>query len=303
MRKVVITGGTSFLGRYVIQNLLENNYEVHALVRESSANLSKIEPHRNLHFIYGSLDEIETLELVGKADFFIHFAWDGSGKIGRADETVQNKNVDYAMRALMVSEKLQCHKFVFPGSQAEYGILHTEITEDSPCNPVSPYGKAKYNFGVKAEQYCMDKQLKFIHLRIFSVYGPGDREGTLVDACIRKFNSGEEQVLGPCQQYWNFLYISDFAEAIKALLEHECDTGIYNIAGEHTAILRQYVEQIYELSNQSGAYKFGEQINNPEGVPDLNPCIAKIIDSIGWKPQVSFSDGIELMMKELFGGK
>lgn len=301
MQKVFITGATSFLGRNVVRHLLSKGYEVYAFVRKESASLNELPENENLHLFFGSLDCIEkVLTELSEADICLHFAWDGSGNAGRADKQVQDKNVDYSMRALEVAVKLGCKKFVFSGSQAEYGICHGSMKEDTECNPISEYGKAKLRFSSLAKTFCEDKSIIFIHLRIFSVYGTDDRDGTLVKSCVYKFNHGECMKLGPCSQMWNYLHISDFVEAIYGVIEKKLSEGIYNVGGNDTRVLREFVKEIYEVSNKTGAYEFGTTASNPEGSPALNPDISKLIKAVGWSPKISFRQGIEEMMTSVF---
>ena len=277
MKRVVVTGATSFLGRNVVESLLINGYEVYAFVRNSSQNPLKLE-NSNLKYIYGTLDEIEIIyNHITYADIFIHFAWAGSGSIGRNTEDVQMSNIDYSLRAIKLAIKLDCKKFIFPGSQAEYGKINGLITENTNCNPISYYGKAKLEFSKRANLTCKNENIKFIHLRIFSVYGYGDREGTLVDLCINSFNHGKIMELGPCKQNWNYLYINDFVNIVLKLIESKCKTGIYNIASPETRILKDFVKIIYDVSNKTGDYVFEDKTDdNPEGSPELNPSINKL---------------------------
>lgn len=300
MKRVVITGATSFLGRNVVQALLKENYVIHAFVRKNSPNLKYLPVDKRLHLIYGDLAEIEKIKAeVDCADIFIHFAWDGSGNIGRADPVIQENNISYAMRALAVADSLQCNAFIFPGSQAEYGIHTEKITEMTQCNPVSPYGRAKLRFGEEAVAYCKSTQMRFIHMRIFSIYGYGDRPGTLVDTCVRKFNNGELMEMGACSQIWNYLYIDDFATIVLKLIQSEKTEGIYNVAGEKSLVLKDYVMQIYEISNKSGRYSFENEIYKPEGVPNLAPDISKLRAALGTIKEISFSDGIREIMRKM----
>lgn len=297
MKTVVITGATSFLGRNIIKHLLKRDYIIYALVRESSKDLWRLPNDERIHYIYGSLNDLDIiLKYVKKADCFIHFAWDGSGYAGRASEDVQNMNVLYSQKALRIADTLGCGQFIFPGSQAEYGICHELISEATVCKPLSAYGKAKVEFSKYAADYCMNKDLCFIHLRIFSVYGPDDREGTLVDVCVRNFNLGRNVELGSCVQNWNYLYIMDFVEVISKIIENKCTQGVYNIASDDTRPLKEFVQEIYNLSNKSGGFRFGNVNSNPEGSPWLNPDITKIKEEVNWQPQYSFREGIQLIM-------
>lgn len=298
MKTIVITGATSFLGLGVTERMIEDN-KVYAVVRSTSANIKKLPSSHNLEKIYTDLQHLDRIkDVIKSADVFIHFAWDGSGNEGRANHEVQQKNVIYACNALKIAVELGCRTFLFPGSQAEYGLCNTVITEETICNPRSEYGIAKLDFLEKAKVFCSNIDIRYIHMRIFSVYGDNDRTGTLIDSCINYFNSGKELVLGPCAQRWNYLYIDDFAKAVCALIDSHCDSGIYNVAGNDTRILKSFVEAIYELSDHSGSYILGDNVSNPEGSPNLEPDISKIIRQTGWHPEIDFNRGIEYIMKK-----
>lgn len=294
MKRAVVTGATSFLGRNVVEGLLNNGYEVYAFVRKSSKTPLKFE-HENLRYIYGTLDELEIIRNhIDNANIFIHFAWAGSGSVGRNTKDIQMSNIDYSLKALKLAIILNCTKFIFPGSQAEYGKINGLISEKSECNPLSFYGQAKLEFSKKAMSLCENKTIEFIHLRIFSVYGYGDRDGTLVDSCIKAFNNNKTIELGPCSQNWNYLYITDFVNILLMLIERECPTGTYNIASPETRVLKDFVKIIYDISNKTGTYIFEEKnADNPEGSPELNPSIAKLKNYIGDYKFISFNKGIK----------
>ena len=300
MRKIVITGATSFLGRRVIESLLIDDYVIFALCRPNSPSLKLLPNSENFHVIYGSLEDMENVLCanINEADVFIHFAWDGSGRQGRADKTIQNKNSEYALKALGIAKKLGCSKFIFPGSQAEYGIRQDIMRETDNCKPVSAYGKAKLLFQELAEAAFGTSEITLIHLRIFSVYGFGDRNGTLVDSCIDAFNSEKIIELGTCQQFWNFLYIEDFTAIIKKFVCENVDSGIYNVASNDTRVLKEFVEEIWDLSNQRGKYVFGTERFNPEGTPNLKPDISKLVNVLGPYSFTSFKEGILEIMKK-----
>lgn len=298
MKTLVITGATSFLGRNTLKSLLDRGYNVYAFVRNDNS-ISQYSCN-NLHIIIGDLDNVEQIEqAVDKADVFIHFAWTGAGYYGRADHDQQFKNVDYSMRALQTASMLGCKTFIFSGSQAEYGIINGVIDENTECRPVSEYGKAKLAFSEEAMRFCKDKNINFIHLRIFSVYGYGDRSETLIGICTKGFTSGQKVKLGPCKQKWSYLYIDDLTEIILRLIESDCNSGIYNIASDDIRTLRDYVNEIYELSDRSGESEFGNTDSNPEGSPDLEPSIEKLKNTIGDIQFTPFKDGILNIMRSM----
>lgn len=285
--RVIVTGATSFIGAAAVRRLLLNGDSVLSAVRPRSENMGRLraltEGLPGHEIIEIDLKDIESLD--ASCDVFIHTAWDGAGSLKRQDREIQMKNAELSEGALRAAKKAGARRFIFTGSQAEYGIKHELIKEDAELSPVSEYGKAKALFGEKAAQYCAQNGIDYIHLRIFSVYGPGDHEGSLVKSCIK----GTVREFSDCTQDWNYLYIDDAADAI-AHLTREGNAGIYNLAGSETRKLKDFVAQLME---GKGEYSFGKRQQNAEGAADLNPSIEKILKETTWKPETPFCEGIK----------
>lgn len=317
--KVIITGATSFVGRASATSLRAHSHEL-TLLRHS-------------------FDE-EADRLPDKADVWLHFAWAGRGSAGRSDAGIQQFNVEMTMAAVQKARELGCRKFVFAGSQAEYGHAQdgTLKKEYGDTKPVSEYGKAKLRVLQLAQRICVGHDdvlaadlsaaitaacvetaaggdsddgesrnsssgLEYIHLRLFSVYGPGDHEGSLIDSLIRGFAQNEDISLGRCAQSWNYMYIDDAAEAIACICE-KGRSGIYNIGTDDIRPLRAYVENVHTIVGGSGRAVFGTRQDNAEGPADLSPDITKLT-GLGFKPCVGFDDGIRQIcrLRQIIGSK
>lgn len=297
--RVVVTGATGFIGGAVIRQLLNDGHEVCAVMRPGSRNLpylmAKIPAGKEDWFtlIEMQMSEIERLPEAVSAhwDAFIHMGWDGAGSDNRTKRDVQQLNIVHSLAAVRTAAALGCSRFLFTGSQAEYGVYHHRITEDMACHPVSEYGKAKAEFANQAKNLCKMLKMEYIHTRIFSVYGPGDHPWSLVNTCLKTWRENGEMKLGECTQKWNFLYIEDAAAALIALLKTG-KGGVYNVAGEDTRGLREYIEEMYTLCGSQGSFLYGERPQNAEGPADLMPDIRKICEVTGWKPETSFAEGI-----------
>jgi len=296
--KIIITGASSFLGRAACEKLKEHGHEVHAFRH--------------------SFNEEPPEAVPASADLWLHFAWAGAGSAGRSDPGIQKYNLDMSVDAVAKAIEMGCRKFIFAGSQAEYGHAQDGKlkSEDGETAPVSEYGAAKEMFGHFAEnmieQYNSSEQcfrpMRYVHMRLFSVYGPGDHENALIPSLIRKLRSGEEAELGNCTQLWNYLYVDDAAEAI-ALLCEKFTGGIYNIGSRDTRPLKSYVNELAAvtkdyLKEQSDAAEdlnelihFGVRPDNAEGPADLSPDIGKL-EALGFEPKVSFAEGIRRMLEE-----
>ncbi|ADL03200.1 NAD-dependent epimerase/dehydratase family protein [Lacrimispora saccharolytica] len=302
---VVVTGATSFLGRALVDRLLKEKHQVFAVVRPGSRNVESLGLKRpGLIRIERNLEDLHELVQVihEPCQSFYHFGWDGSGSENRMKREVQQKNVEDSLKALEGARRLGCRRFLFSGSQAEYGIHKEAMTEGSECRPVSEYGRAKLDFLERARSMTESwrktgiSEMEYIHSRIFSIYGPGDHPWSLVESCLKAFGAGEYISLGECTQIWNFLYLDDCIRALILLMEQEKGSvsGVYNVAapeGENRP-LKDYIRTMYEVLGSHGSYSFGRRKPNAEGPANLIPDIKKLEKTTGWQPFVSFQEGI-----------
>ena len=284
---IIVTGASSFLGRAAVKVLREHGHEV--------------TPFRH------SFNEEPPETVPAAADIWLHFAWAGVGSAGRSDPGVQQYNLEMSLDAMSKAIEMGCRKFIFAGSQAEYGHAQDGSCklEDGPVDPVSAYGQAKLMFSRyaagMAEQNNASPEckrpLRYVHLRIFSVYGPGDHDHSLIPTLLGRIRAGEAMDLGPCSQQWNYLYIDDAAEAI-ALMCEKFTSGTYNIGSRDIRPLREYVEEAARIAagyseeqDLSGLLHFGARADNAEGPADLSPDVTKL-ELTGFQPRVSFAEGI-----------
>lgn len=302
---VVVTGATSFIGVPMIKRLSELGHHLFAVTRPGSRNRHRLSDDlKGVTVIPMELEDLNMLSehIPVSCDVFLHMGWDGAGSHNRTDRQVQQKNVSDSLKALEEAKKLGCKTFLFTGSQAEYGICTETMTENLTCRPISQYGIAKADFCREAMARC-GQGMKYIHARLFSIYGPGDHPWSLVESCLKAFQEGETISLGACTQMWNFLYIDDLIDALLALTGENVPAGIYNIAGsrEETRQLSQYVELMYEICGRKGGYTYGKRPPNAEGCINLIPDITKLCSATGWRQKTSFEAGIRTMINKESG--
>ena len=269
-------------------------------------------------------------------DAIIHFAWDGVGSKGRENPEIQEQNLLMSKGFYQWGLQRGVKYFLFAGSQAEYG----RGTRKNP-EPVSAYGKAKLSFsryglsGGKGEEgYSFQEQerkplgftektrqgkeqepqMAFLDLRIFSVYGIGDHESTLVQTLVQAVLAGQSMDLSPCSQMWNFMEARDLARAIAFLLEGGFGSGTYELCGKDSRPLKDYVLEIEELGKaflekkegkkawSTSLLRFGERASNAEGPVDLKPSVKDLYDR-GFQEKISFSQGIEELYQYFYQKK
>lgn len=296
---IVVTGATSFIGANVIKQLLKKRENViYAVCRPNSQNINNVPKNENVKLIELDLKEIENLHryIDISIDVFFHFAWEGARLPYRDDDDIQNENYIAAVKAIKECYKLGCRKFIASGSQAEYGIMHGEITEDYVCKPVNAYGKAKYKAYLELFGFAEEYGIELIWGRVFSVYGMGDYEGTLIMSCLKKMQNNEEILLTQCIQDWDYLYIDEVAEIFGKFAKVSCESGCYNIASGVHRQLRDYVEIIKEETKSESVIRYGTIPYPESGMVSFRPDIKKMQTAIEWRTKITFREAIKRMI-------
>lgn len=298
MNKFVITGATSFLGKHIIKKLIEDDVQVFAIIRPSSKHVSDFDNEPKVKTILSDMDDTEKwVKEIVEADYFIHLGWDGIGSNGRSDVQIQQKNIETAVNVFKAAFRIHCKAFLFAGSQAEYGIKDEIITEDMVCNPVTQYGKAKLEVLNNALTLINDLNMHYYHARIFSVYGYGDHEWTLVSTCIENLCNDKEVNLSSCEQFWNYIEVKDAVHQIISLLISSAESGVYNIASKDTRPLKSFVEEIYDICGKRGKMNFN-CYQPAERPAELKPSIKKLENAIGEMQYCTFREGITQLVNQ-----
>jgi len=292
LRRIVITGATSFIGLHLLHEWLKEECEIFAVVRKNCQKLHLLPQDEKLHTIALNMEEYDQLpDYIEKADDFYHLAWEGTRGSARNDIDLQQHNYVCTLKAFHAAKQLGCSFFLGSGSQAEYGKMSESIHEESPCHPLTEYGKQKLRICQELQTLAKENSIRFIWTRIFSLYGVGDSPQTLVSSCIEKMSKNEAIFLTECSQIWDFLYVSDAVQAMKQFALMPCASGVYNLASGDIRPLREYICEMKEILSSSSELNFGAVPYSPEGVVNLVPDIHKLLQT-GWKPQTSFRDGI-----------
>ena len=276
------------------------------MCRPNSPKASVLPKHTNLSIVYATMADYSSLgERIANTDVLINMAWDGITREGRNFPDVQRDNISYVLQTMDAAKKMGCKVFVETGSQAEYGIVNDIIKEETPCYPFSDYGKAKLALKEAASKHADEIVIKYLHLRIFSVYGENDHPWAMIPLCTSKMLNNEDVELSACQQKWNFLYVKDCAKQITLLSEWAYDNmessyEVFNLASEDTRILKSYIEEMYSLTGSSSHLFYGKVVS--KNLVSLNPDITKLKNAIDFVADYSFAQGYQNVINKYKNG-
>ncbi|MBQ5345073.1 MAG: NAD(P)-dependent oxidoreductase [Acidaminococcaceae bacterium] len=300
MKTAVITGATGTIGRALIDVCIEAGYEVMAIVHRNSLRVLDLENIEHCHVLNlnlaeynNALEEIQKQNIVlGDYAFFFHLAWMAPFGKDRENLPLQLQNVQDSLAAVHFAKALGCSVFIGAGSQAEYGRVEGKLAPDTPTFPETGYGIAKLSAGQMTRLACEQVGLKHIWTRILSVYGPYDREQTLISTAINDMMNNKETSFTPCNQIWDYIYSKDASRAMLLAAQKGKHGDVYVIGSGEAHPLKEYIQKIAEITGYKKEIGFGKRLYNEKQVMYLQADI-KQLQEIGFEVKVPFEDGIK----------
>lgn len=294
MKRIVVTGATSMIGLALIEESLKHGVEVVAVVRGNSSRAGRLKSHPLLETVECSLENLAQLpEKIKKpCDTFYHIAWGNTGENRNKSTELQSRNIQYTLDAVKAAKEIGCHRFIGAGSQAEYGPLDVEsIGPDTPGKPSTPYGVGKLAAGQLAFMLCRELELECIWPRIFSVYGVGEKETTMIASGLRKMLKGQPTEFTPAGQRWDYLYSKDAGRAYYLIGEKGRAGSVYCVGSGQARPLKEYIQIMADLTGAKET-GIGKRPYPAGAVMNLCADISSLTEDTGFVPEYTFEKGI-----------
>ena len=297
----VVTGGAGFIGSHMVDLLLNEGFKVHVIDNLIGGNRVNIAHHKNnSDFVFEerdirSYDEGDSL--FKDATYVFHFA--GIGDIVPSIEKPKDYlsvNVQGTVHMLQCARAASVKKFVYAASSSCYGVAKTPTREDHPISTLYPYALSKYLGEQVTFHWHQVYRLPVNSIRIFNAYGTRSRTsgayGAVFGVFLKQKISGKPfTVVGDGNQMRDFLYVTDVARAFYAAARTDKEGEIYNLGAGKP----QSVNKLVSLLKGDITY-----IPKRPGEPDCTHAdITKITTELGWKPQVSFEEGVSMLIENI----
>lgn len=297
MNKAIVTGASGMIGSALIKLLLKEDYEIIAIVRPNSKKINNIPKDDNVKIVECDLSNLKSLfDKFSDCELFFHFGWAATMGQARDDAHLQLKNIEYALDAVNLAKNSGCKTFVGAGSQAEYGLTDEKLSPNTPVNPITGYGIAKYTAGKLTKLLCNQLGIKYNWGRILSVYGPGDNN-SMVMSCINSILNNEEFNTTKGDQLWDYIYCDDCARAFYDIAEKGVDGKVYTIGSGNAFPLKEYIKIIRDVVNPNFEIGFGKIDYYPNQVMCLCGDISELTEDTGFKPKMEFEEGIKRIIE------
>jgi len=296
----VVTGGAGFIGSHMVDLLVERGYRVRIIDNLAGGRESNLAQHANdpaVTFVRRDIRELEPQDaLFAGARYVFHFA--GIGDIVPSIErplAYMSTNVQGTAHVLECARAVGA-KLIYAASSSCYGLADTPTGEDHPIRPQYPYALSKYLGEQSAFHWHQVYQLPVNSIRIFNAYGTRSRTsgayGAVFGVFLRQKLAGTPfTVVGDGTQRRDFLYVTDIVQAFLAAAESERVGRVYNLGAGRP----QSVNHLVELLGGAVVY-----IPKRPGEPDVTFAnISRITTELGWRPQVSFEEGVRRIVAQI----
>jgi len=292
MDNVLVTGGSGFIGSALVEVLVQNGKKV-IVLRKESTQLSEIRKEKlaGASVVYAHLNQISRLlDLNLHIDTCFHFAWDGISGDALSDWQKQLENVRLCCELMQTVKKMGCQRFIGAGS---FGQL--ELKQKS-------FLKGRENFYKCAKDSCEnfcrtlagELEMDFIWPMITNCYGVGEESNRFINFLLKKLIRNEDVAVSKGMQLYDFVYIDDAARAFYCIGEYGKSGKNYLIGSGNAQKHRDWIEPIPQWIGSKGILKFGEYKCNGIYLENEDFDITDLVEDTGYKPLVSFEEGIRL---------
>ncbi len=322
--KILVTGGTGFIGSHLVDALVARHHHVRVPVR-SNSNLTYLPIHQIETTEVSLTDDNNIKALVDGIDVIFHLAairteW------GISDEERRKVNVETTANLLEASLG-RIQRFIYVSSVSVHGhFSNGPANEGFPIQPVTHYGKSKAETEQLVMRFHREKGSPVTIIRPVITYGPRDLTGMLTKL-ISLIRSGKYRTVGSGNNRVHLMYIPDLIQGFLLAFEHPDAIGqTYIIAGEKPITINDLVSKISTLLDKkvpklhvplSVAKTIGSLLErayrlksgeNRSDIPEpiitrskidimtIDRCynISKAKAELGYRPKYDYDDGIRL---------
>jgi UDP-glucose 4-epimerase len=286
MSKVLVTGGSGFIGSHLVDRLIELGHSVISVDTKAKLNSNVAGRLVNIN------DRSHTVDSYKDVDYVFHVA--GQARVQPSIHNPQDSiinNVNATAKVLQLSKQAGVKRVIYSMTSSIYGSHQPPHTEDMCPQPLSPYAVSKLAGEQLCKVYSELYGLETASLRYFNVYGPRESEFGEYTTVVKKFLQQQAAgqpltIVGDGEQRRDFTHVHDIVEANIAAMNYqgELKGEIFNIGASHNYSIKQVADLISS-----------DQVFLPSRLGEARETLAdttKARTMLGWTPKYSLENYI-----------
>jgi UDP-glucose 4-epimerase len=298
--KILVTGGAGFIGSQVVDAYLAAGHEVAVIDNFTSGSRDNLNPQAKLYEI-----DIEDAAAVQQAiadfkpEIINHHAAQIDVRVSVSDPLLDaRRNIIGSLNLIEAAREAGIHKFIYANSGgASYGDPDEKdlpCTEEAPIKPIAPYGVSK----ATVERYLFSRHathgLNYVALRYANVYGPRQSFGEAGVCAIftHMLLKGERPtIFGDGTQGRDYVFVKDVVAANLLALDDRA-SGAYNVSTGVCTTTREVFDAVAAATGYNQEPIMAEE--RPGEVQRTYLSSDRLQSELGWRPSVTFKEGIKL---------
>lgn len=311
MEKVLVTGGTGFIGSELIQKLMAKGYDVEVLERYVTGRYG-LNKSKEYVMHYANLTDYPAIKHIireSQPDYVIHLAAVSAVSFSY-DHYVEVSEANYVGTVNLAEA---CYRnannfkqFIFAGTSEEYGTTskgkEEVLTEESPLNPNSPYAVAKVACDLYLKYMHKAYNFPFTTLRPYNTYGRKNNNHFFIESTITQMLKQGEVYLGDPGAIRDWMFVDDHVEGyIKALGNEKAIGEIIQLCTGKAYTTKETAELIAKLTEFKNKIFWNATPKRPLDAYALRGDNSKAKRLLGWEPKVDLEEGLKRTIGYLKG--
>lgn len=255
--KILVTGANGYLGQGIVKHLLDQG----TIVIAAGRNLDRVDDRADKKPCDIFTVSDNPYQYFGEPDVLLHLAW-RDGFVHYSDAHIMDLPKHYEfIKAFCASE---VKKIAVMGSMHEIGFFEGSIKEDTPCNPITPYGISKNALRELTIMLCKQKSILYQWLRGYYIVGNSQYGSSIFSKITAAESEGKEEfpfTLG--QNQFDFIDYEEFCEQVARTVMQDDVLGIINICSGHPEKLADRVERFIRENGYHIKLKYGAFPDRP----------------------------------------
>lgn len=300
----LVTGVAGFIGSHLAESLVARGYRVIGVdtfvdfyprtLKE--ANLAHLRQAPNFQFRELDLRTTDMATLLKNVDYVFHMAAQAGVRSswGESFSSYVEHNVLSTQRLLEAALNSPVRRVIYASSSSVYGNSPDQpAREDSPVQPISPYGVTKLAAEYLCRLYTSEYGLPTVSLRFFTVYGPRQRPDMAFHKFIRAILLDEPIVVyGNGEQSRDFTYVGDIVEACASAMHRGQPGACYNLGGGVVVTVNEVIELLEEITGKRARVDYRRRQPGDAMHTSADTTAAHV--ELGFAPQFSLGEGLRL---------